>query len=59
LKPDNLNRLGFKEVDLLNFLHMNRIKRVKDVFIALCDETGQALIQDYHGGQFTGSMSNG
>lgn len=59
LKPDNLERLGFKENQLMAFLGKNRIKRVKDVFLAICDETGQALIQDYHGGQFTGSLANG
>ncbi len=59
LKPDNLDRLGFKENQLMAFLGKNRIKRVKDVFLALCDETGQALVQDYHGGQFTGSLANG
>lgn len=59
LKPDNLERLGFKENQLMAFLGKNRIKRIKDVFLAICDETGQALIQDYHGGQFTGSLANG
>lgn len=59
LKPDNLDRLGFKEKELMTLLGKNRIKRVKDVFLALCDETGKALVQDYHGGQFTGSLGNG
>ena len=59
LKPDNLDRLGFKEKELMTLLGKNRIKRVKYVFLALCDETGQALVQDYHGGQFTGSLGNG
>lgn len=59
LKPDNLDRLGFKEKELMILLGKNRIKRVKDVFLALCDETGKALVQDYHGGQFTGSLGNG
>jgi len=59
LKPDNLERLGFKEKDLLQVMSGHKIKRVKDVFLALCDETGQVLVQDYHGGQFTGSIGNG
>lgn len=59
LKPDNLERLGFKEKDLLQVMSGHKIKRVKDVFLALCDETGQVLVQDYHGAQFTGSMGNG
>ena len=59
LKPDNLERLGFKEKDLLQVMSGHKIKRVKDVFLALCDETGQVLVQDYHGSQFTGSIGNG
>ena len=59
LKPDNLERLGFAETDLLKVMSGHRIKHVKDVFLALCDETGQVLLQDYHGCQFTGSMGNG
>jgi uncharacterized membrane protein YcaP (DUF421 family) len=59
LKSDNLKRLGFDETGLLKLLSQNHIKRVKDVFLALCDETGQALVQDYHGVQFKGSIVNG
>jgi|AGTN01.3.fsa_nt_gi Predicted membrane protein len=59
LKADNLERLGFNETSLMKLLGQNKIRRVKDVFLALCDETGQALVQDYHGSQFTGSIANG
>jgi uncharacterized membrane protein YcaP (DUF421 family) len=59
LKPDNLQRLGFQETGLLKLMSDHRIRRIQDVFLALCDETGQTLIQDYHGAQFTGSIANG
>ena len=59
LKPDNLERLGFKETDLLKVMSGHNIRRVRDVFLALCDETGKVLVQDYHGSQFTGSIGNG
>jgi uncharacterized membrane protein YcaP (DUF421 family) len=59
LKPDNLERLGMKEADLIRFMAKHRIKRVQEEFLALCDESGHALLQDYHGNQFTGSMSGG
>ncbi len=59
LKPNNLTQLGFTQNQLMGFLNTNNIKRVKDVFLATIDETGSVLIQDYHGKQLTGSLSNG
>ena len=59
LKPINLKRLGFSEQALQSFLAQHRIKRVRDVFLATSDETGSVLLQDYHGNQMTGNISNG
>lgn len=59
LKPKNLEKLGFTEQALLDFLNMHRIKRVRDVFLAISDETGKVMLQDYNGNQITGSIVNG
>ncbi len=59
MKPRNLERLGFNEQALLGVLSQHSIRRVRDVFLAMSDEAGSVLLQDYHGKQMTGSMSNG
>lgn len=59
MKPRNLERLGFNEQALLGVLSQHSIRRVRDVFLAMSDEAGSVLLQDYHGRQMTGSMGNG
>ncbi len=59
LKPDNLQRLGFTVSQLEHILKTHKFKRVSDVFLAMADETGSVLFQDYHGHQSTGSLPNG
>lgn len=59
LKPDNLQRLGFTTSQLEHIMKTHKFKRVSDVFLAMADETGSVLFQDYHGHQSTGSLING
>lgn len=59
LKPNNLAQLGFSQDALQKVLFEHNLKRIRDVFLATSDETGSMLLQDYHGNQMTGSMSNG
>jgi len=59
LKPKNLARLGFTENQLAHILKNHNFKRVSDVFLAMADETGSVLFQDYRGHQSTGNMNNG
>jgi uncharacterized membrane protein YcaP (DUF421 family) len=59
LKADNLQRLGFTVNQLEHILKTHKFKRVNEVFLAMADETGSVLFQDYHGNQSTGSMTNG
>ncbi len=59
LKPDNLERLGFTVSQLEQILKTQNLKRVSNVFLAMADETGTVLLQDYQGHQTTGSMTNG
>lgn len=59
LKPKNLERLGFTENQLAHILKNHNFKRVSDVFLAMADETGSVLFQDYRGHQSTGNMNNG
>lgn len=59
LKPMNLERLGFTMNQLEHILKTHKFKRVGDVFLAMIDETGSVLFQDYHGHQSTGNLTNG
>lgn len=59
LKRKNLEKLGFSEKDLVEFLLGRNIREVKEVFVATSDETGSVFVQDYDGKQLTGSMKNG
>ncbi len=59
LQPKNLERLGFTENQLQQILKSHKFKRVSDVFLAMADETGSVMLQDYRGHQSTGSMNNG
>ncbi len=59
LKIKNLERLGFTVNQLEHILKTHKFKHVNDVFLAMVDETGSVLIQDYRGHQSTGSINNG
>ena len=59
LKPDNLQRLGYSVGQLEQILKTQNLKRFSDVFLAMADETGSVLLQDYQGHQTTGTMTNG
>ena len=59
LKPKNLEKLGFNDVDLELVLKQTGVKHIKSVFLATSDETGSVFIQDYQGKQLQGRMKNG
>ncbi|MFA5675393.1 MAG: DUF421 domain-containing protein [Christensenellales bacterium] len=59
LKPKNMEMLGFSEQSLFSLLKRCNISRVRDVFFATSDETGNVTLQDYKGNQITGSIANG
>lgn len=59
LKAQNLNRLGFTVNQLEHIMKTHKFKRVSDVFLAMADETGSVLFQDYRGHQSTGQLTHG
>lgn len=59
LKAQNLTRLGFTVNQLEHIMKTHKFKRVSDVFLAMADETGSVLFQDYRGHQSTGQLTNG
>ncbi len=59
LKDKNLQELGYTKKAVERLLSSKKIKGIKKVFIATSDEKGSVFIQDYHGNQMFGSMSNG
>mgnify|MGYP000871071529 CR=1 FL=1 len=59
LKPENLEKLGYSELELERVLKATGVKHIKSVFLATSDETGSVFIQDYQGKQLKGRMKNG
>ncbi len=59
IKPKNLEKLGFCELDLEKVLKQTGVKHINSVFLATSDETGSVFIQDYQGKQVQGRMKNG